>query len=66
MLFVKRGVGGGLFRGEIRFHAEIEGTSPAFKDATCVRVVLKSIKCLEKILVEFNIEKFFPRPLLIG
>lgn len=30
-LFVKRGVGGGRFRGELRFHAEIEGPTPGLK-----------------------------------
>ena len=25
---VKRGVGGGLFRGELRFHAKTDGTAP--------------------------------------
>lgn len=30
-LFVKRGVGGGRFLGELRFHAEFEGPTPGLK-----------------------------------
>ena len=65
LLFFKRGVGGDRCRGELRFHAKIEGTTPGFKDTTCVEVVLKSsaMKCLEQTLFEFDIEKFLPKSL---
>ena len=67
LLFFKRGVGGDRCRGELRFHAKIEGTTPGFKDTTCVEVVLKSsaMKCLEQTLFEFDIEKFLPKSLHI-
>ena len=67
-LFVKRGAGRGRFRGELRSHAKTEGTTPGFKDTTRVRVILKSssLKCLEQTLVEFDVENFFLKSLLIA
>ena len=67
LLFFKRGVGGDRSRGELRFHAKIEGTTPGFKDTAYVGVVLKSsaMKCLEQTLFEFDIEKFLPKSLHI-
>ena len=59
-LFVKWGVDGVCFRGELRFHVKIEGTS-SFKDTTCVKVVLKSsaLQYLEQTLA-------LPKSLLIA
>ena len=64
ILFVKRGVGGDRCRGELRFHAKIEGTTPGFNDTTCVGVVLKSsaLKCLEQTLFEYDQRNSCPSP----
>jgi len=56
---VKRGVGGGRLRGELRFHAKILCTAPGLGLILPLRLFFKSsgLKCLEQTLVPSNIEK---------
>ena len=65
---VKRGVGGGRLRGELRFHAKILGTAPGLGLTLLLRLLFKSsaLKCLEQTLVPSFIEKFSPTSLLIA
>ena len=65
---VKRGVGGGRLRGELRFHAKILGTAPGLGLTLLLRLLFKSsvLKSLEQTLVPSFIEKFGPTSLLIA
>ena len=59
---VKRWVGGARLRGELRFHAKIQGTAPGLRLILWLRLFCKSsgLKCLEQTLVPSAIEKYAP------